>query len=190
MTGYSENIYTAVGFRSSEPDGSLKIIEIFGLSGQRINDNQVVVTPKTQTFFDDLIVRKIFRQSCRIRKCDFKSLKIWLYDTKIMNKDRSYDLPKIDEHDLVIRSNVPYSNLEQIYVLDNNLKGDEYQEWRSIAEELFTPLFLGFVAPPEAPEIIAENPIVKTIGSLFEPLDPYGKMKQKILFNSLIIQID
>jgi hypothetical protein len=190
MPRYSENIYTAVGFRSSEPDGSLKIIEVFGLPGQRNKNDQIVVTSKTQSFFDNLIVRKIFRQSRRIRYCDFKSLKIWLYDTEVRNKDRSYDVPSIDERDLVIPSNIPYSNLEQIYVLDNKLKGDEYQEWRSIAEELFTPLFVGFVAPPEAPEIIAENPLFKTIGSLFEPLDPYGKMKQNLLFNSLIIQID
>ncbi|MEH2226187.1 hypothetical protein [Nostoc sp.] len=190
MPRYSDNIYTAVGFRSSEPDGSLKIIEIFGLPGQRIKNEQVVVTSKTQSFFDNLIVRKLFRQSYRIKNCDFKSLKIWLYDTEVNNKDRGYAIPEIDNRDLVIPSNVPYSNLKQIYVLDNNLKGDEYQEWRSIAEELFAPLFSGFLAPPEAPEIIAENPLFKAVGSFFEPLDPYGKMKQNLLFNSLIIQID
>lgn len=190
MPRYSENIYTAVGFRSSEPDGTLKIIEVFGLPGQRNKNDQIVVTSKTQSFFDNLIVRKIFRQSRRIRNCNFEKLLIWLYDTEIKNQDRGYDIPDIDERDLVIRSNVRYSNLEKIYVLDNNLKGDEYQEWQSIAEELFTPLFSGFIAPPEAPEIITENPFFKAIGSLIEPLDPYGKMKQNLLFNSLIIQID
>lgn len=190
MPRYSKNIYTAVGFRSSEPGGSLNIIEVFGLPGQRNKNDQIVVSSKTQSFFDNLIVRKIFRQSRRMRNCNFEKLLIWLYDTEINNQDRGYDIPDIDGSDLVIRSNVPSSKLEQIYVLDNGLKGDEYEEWRSIIKELFTPLFSGFIAPPEAPEIIAENPLVKTLGSLLEPLDPYGKMKQNLLFNSLIIQVD
>jgi hypothetical protein len=75
-----------------------------------------------------------------------------------MNKERGYDVPELDKQDLVIRSNISYSNLEQIYVLDNNLQGAEYREWQNIVEELFKPLFSGFVVPPEAPEIIAENP--------------------------------
>jgi hypothetical protein len=190
MPRYSDNIYTAVGFRSSEPGGTLEIIEVFGLPGQRINNDKIVITEKTQSFFDELIVRKIFRQSRRIRKCDFKKLQIWLYDTEVDDKDRGYSIPDIDKRDLVIRSNVPYSSLEQIYVLDNNLNGHEYEEWRNIVEELFTPLFSGFIAPPEPPQLIAENPFIKTIGSLLEPLDPYVKMKQNLLFNSLIIQID
>jgi hypothetical protein len=190
MPRYSDNIYTAVGFRSSEPGGRLKIIEIFGLPGQRIKNDEIVVTPKTQSFFDSLIVRKIFRQSPRIKNCDFESLKIWLYDTEVMNKERGYDVPELDKQDLVIRSNISYSNLEQIYVLDNNLQGAEYREWQNIVEELFKPLFSGFVVPPEAPEIIAENPLFKAIGSILQPLDPDVKMKQNLWFNSLIIQID
>ncbi|MFM6368703.1 MAG: hypothetical protein ACKPGN_10830, partial [Dolichospermum sp.] len=77
MTQDSENIYTAVGFRSSEPDGTLRTIELFGLPGQKNRDDQVVFMPERQSFFDDLIVRKIFRQSCKIRNCDFKHLQIW-----------------------------------------------------------------------------------------------------------------
>ncbi|WP_414545554.1 hypothetical protein [Nostoc sp. CCY0012] len=190
MPRYSENIYTAVGFRSSEPDGSLKIIEVFGLPGQRNKNDKIVITSKTQSFFDNLIVRKIFRQSRSIRNCNFEKLLIWLYDTEVTNKDRGYDIPEIDERDLVIPSNVSASKLKQICILDNGLKGNEYEEWRRIAYELFTPLFSGFIAPPEVPDIVAENPFFKTMGSLLDPLDTYGKMKQNLLFNSLIIQID
>ncbi|MFM5994377.1 MAG: hypothetical protein ACKO9U_07370, partial [Dolichospermum sp.] len=149
MTQDSENIYTAVGFRSSEPDGTLRTIELFGLPGQKNRDDQVVFMPERQSFVDDLIVRKIFRQSCKIRNCDFKHLQIWLYNTQLRNKDQGYSVPEIDERDLVIKSNFPFSRLEQIYVLNNNLEESEYQEWRSIVEELFTPLFSQFVPPPE-----------------------------------------
>ena len=190
MTQDSENIYTAVGFRSSEPDGTLRTIELFGLPGQKNRDDQVVFMPERQSFFDDLIVRKIFRQSCKIRNCDFKHLQIWLYNTQLRNKDQGYSVPEIDERDLVIKSNFPFSRLEQIYVLNNNLEESEYQEWRSIVEELFTPLFSQFVPPPEIPKTIAEKQIFKPFENLFESLDTYGKMKQEVWFNSLIIQID
>ncbi|MFM6025107.1 MAG: hypothetical protein ACKPER_19615, partial [Dolichospermum sp.] len=85
MTQDSENIYTAVGFRSSEPDGTLRNIELFGLPGQKNRDDQVVFMPERQSFFDDLIVRKIFRQSCTIRTYDFKHIQIWLYTTQLRN---------------------------------------------------------------------------------------------------------
>jgi len=125
-----------------------------------------------------------------VRNCNFRSLKIWLYDPEVREKDRGYDVPELDKQDLEIPSNVPYSTLEKIYVLDNGLKGSEYRKWENIVQELFTPLFAGFVAPPEAPSVIAENPLFKTINSFLSPLDPNVKLKQNLWFNSLIIQID
>jgi hypothetical protein len=190
MPRYSDNIYTAVSFRSPEPDGSLRVIELFGVPGQKIRDSELVVTPKMQSFFDELIVRKIFRNSIRIRDCSFQSLKIWLYDSEVSNQARGYDVPEIDNRDLLIRSNIQYSKLKGIYVLDDGLKGSEYQQWQKNAEALFLPIFSAFLAPPEPPEIIANNPFFKMMESVIEPMDQYAKMKQNLWFNSLIIQID
>lgn len=68
-----------------------------------------------------------------------------------------------------------------------------------MTKELFSPLFIKFIAPPEMPSELANNPLVKLIeasplGKALEmvnsTLDPYSNMKQKLFFNALIIQID
>ncbi|TAD99697.1 MAG: hypothetical protein EAZ96_22490 [Oscillatoriales cyanobacterium] len=83
--------------------------------------------------------------------------------------------------------------------MDNQLTGTEYESWEKIARELFTPLFLKLIAPPELPSELANNPFVKLMeaspfGKALEmvnsTLDPYSPMKQKLFFNALIIQID
>ncbi len=195
----NETVFLRIGFRSPEKEGSLTSIELFGVPGKASSSSQVEVSHQIQKFFDDLIARVIFRQSRMIPQCNFEYLKIWLYDTKTKDAERGYQIPKIDQHDLEITSNVPSSKLEFIYVLDNKLTGREYEPWEKIARELFTPLFLKFIAPPEMPSELANNPFVKlmeaspfgkALEKVNETLDPYSNMKQKLFFNALIIQID
>ncbi|MDE5077715.1 MAG: hypothetical protein O4861_06055, partial [Trichodesmium sp. St16_bin4-tuft] len=112
-----------------------------------------------------------------------------------------------DRRDLAIRCNVSDSKLERIYVLDNELTGQEYESWKRDAENLFNPLFKQFKAPPELPsfltkESIDNNPLIQffrtpifrtpieVIDKINEGLDPYAKMKQNLFFDALIIQID
>ena len=185
-----EKIFLHIDFRSSESNGILNTIEIFGLPGEKLNNGQCVVSEKVQRFFDDLIVRKIFRQSRRIPDCNFEYIKIWLYDTELGDAERGYAVPKIDKSDLEIRSNVFYSKLERIYVLDNKLQGREYELWNKIAENLFSPLFMEFIAPPELPTILADNPFAKFVEKMTDSVENYGKMKQNLFFNVLIIQVD
>lgn len=185
-----EKIFLHINFRSSESNGILNTIEIFGLPGEKLNNGQCVVSEKVQRFFDDLIVRKIFRQSRRIPDCNFEYIKIWLYDTEIGDAERGYAVPKIDKGDLEIRSNVFSSKLERIYVLDNKLQGREYELWNKIAENLFSPLFMEFIAPPELPAILADNPFAKFVEKMTDSVENYGKMKQNLFFNVLIIQVD
>lgn len=194
----SNNIFLTIGFRSPEK-GRLNSIEIIGIPGKTDSTGQAVISKTIRTFFDDLIARVIFRQSRMIPECNFEYLKILLYDTKTPNSERGYQIPQIDERDLEIQSNVPSSKLEFIYVLDNQLEGQEYESWVNISRSLFTPLFLKFIAPPEPPSEIANNPVFKLMeaspfGKAFEKvnetLDPYAQMKQKLFFNALIIQID
>jgi hypothetical protein len=191
--------FLKIGFRSPQKDGSLTSIEIIGIPGKNKPDGQPDISEQIRTFFDDLIARAIFRQSRMIRECDFEYLKIWLYDTQTQDSDRGYKIPKIDERDLEIKTNVSSSKLQAIYVLDNQLEGQEYKRWVKISHSLFTPLFIKFVAPPEPPEEIANNPFVKLMeaspfGKVLEKvnqtLDPYSNMKQNLFFNALIIQID
>jgi hypothetical protein len=185
-----EKIFLHIDFRSSESNGILNTIEIFGLPGEKLNNGQCVISEKVQRFFDDLIVRKIFRQSRRIPDCNFEYIKIWLYDTEIGDAERGYAVPKIDKSDLEIKSNVFSSKLERIYVLDNQLQGREYELWKKTAENLFIPLFMEFIAPPELPSILADNPFVKFVEKMTNSIDNYGGMRQQLFFNALIIQIN
>lgn len=195
----NETVFLRIGFRSPEQDGSLTTIELFGVPGKTSSTGQVDSSAQIKRFFDDLIARVIFRRARLIPECDFEYLKIWLYDTETKDAERGYQIPQIDERDLEITSNVPSSKLELIYVLDNQLTGTEYESWEKIARELFTPLFLKLIAPPELPSELANNPFVKLMeaspfGKALEmvnsTLDPYSPMKQKLFFNALIIQID
>lgn len=195
----NNNIFLTIGFRSPDQQGSLNSIEIIGVPGKTDSTGQAIISKKIRALFDDLIARVVFRQSRMMPECDFEYLKIWLYDTETQDAERGYQIPQIDERDLEIKSNVPSSKLESIYVLDNQLEGQEYESWVKISRSLFTPLFLKFIAPPEPPSEIANNPVFKLmeaspLGKAFEKvnetLDPYGQMKQKLFFNSLIIQID
>lgn len=195
----NNNIFLTIGFRSAEQQGSLNSIEIIGVPGKTDSTGQAVISKQIRTFFDDLIARVIFRQSRMMPECDLEYLKIWLYATDTPDSERGYQIPQIDERDLEITSDVPYSKLEFIYVLDNQLEGQEYESWVNISRSLFTPLFLKFIAPPEPPSEIANNlvfklieasPVGKAFEKVNETLDPYAQMKQKLFFNALIIQID
>jgi hypothetical protein len=191
----TKKVFLQVGFRSSEQEGSLRTIEIFGVPGEkRLKRGDYVVTDKTKSFFDDLIVKKLFRKSRFLSDCDFEYLKIWLYDLDVDDSKRGYDIPKLDEHDLKIKSTISSSKLEYIYVLDNGLSGDDYSLWKKTVKDLFSTLFIGFVAPPSLSEEVANNPLFKLVESLTAPLrdnlDPYGESKQNLFFNALIIQID
>jgi len=190
----SKKVFLQVGFRSPEKEGSLLTIEILGIPGEKLQQGDYVVTDKSKKFFDDLIVRKLFRKSRLLTDCNFEYLKIWLCDLDVDNSKRGYDIPKVDKNDLRIKSTVPSSKLEYIYVLDNGLSGNDYTLWKKTVKDLFNVLFIGFVAPPTAPEEVANNPLFKLVESLTDPirdnLDPYGKIKQNLFFNALIIQID
>jgi hypothetical protein len=185
----SEEVFLKIAFRSSEKIGTLKTIELVGVPGERLRSGEYIVTEKTQHFFDDLMIRKIFRESRRLPSCDFEYLKIWLYDMNESNENRGYKIPQIDGRDLVIHSKTA-SSLEQIYVLDNELIDREKEEWVKTAEDLFTPLFHKFITPPEPPNILRNHPLTKIIETIGETVDPHLKMKQAIFFNALIIQID
>jgi hypothetical protein len=190
----SENPFLEIGFRSASSEGTLQTIELIGVPGERLPNGEYAVSDKVRKFFDDLIVRSLFRKSRFIPECDFRTLKIWLYDTEISNQERGYEIPKIDQRDLRLRENNMVSKLESIYILDNELEGKEYGLWKKICKELFGTLFANFIAPPEPPSIIADNPLfqplVQMMDNLTGAVDHYGQMKKKLFFNALIIQVD
>ncbi len=67
-----------------------------------------------------LFLLKKFIESCLIPECDFRFLKIWLYDTEISDRERGYEITKIDERDLcLLKNNFLPSKLEKLFVLDN-----------------------------------------------------------------------
>ncbi|MEC4983539.1 MAG: hypothetical protein SAJ37_17175 [Oscillatoria sp. PMC 1068.18] len=197
MSAFSqpETIFLEIGFQSSDTKGKLQQIYLIGIPGENLPNGQCTVSPKTRLFFDDSITRSLFQKSRFIPECDFRFLKIWLYDTETSNEERGYEIPKIDERDLcLLKNNSLPSKLEKIFVLDNELQGREYEIWKKCCQELFGSLFSKFIAPPEPPDIVAENflfkPMVDLIDGFTGNLDRYGKMKKKLFFNALIIQVD
>lgn len=123
----NETAFLRIGFRSPENEGSLTSIELFGVPGKSSTAGKVNINQQIQHFFDDLIARVIFRKARLIPECEFQYLKIWLYDTETKDAARGYQIPRLDENDLKIISNAPSSKLEVIYVLDNQLRGREYE---------------------------------------------------------------
>ncbi|NJO65210.1 MAG: hypothetical protein HC836_46040 [Richelia sp. RM2_1_2] len=187
-----ERIYLEIGFESDIQESNLRRIELLGVPGVRLENGESVIREKQKTFFDDLIVRKLFTLSRRI-DCDYQYLKIWLWDNKLRREEVPYRLPSIDKNDLEIRLLKSYTKLERIYVLDNELKDAEYRRWCHTAEKLFTPLFDSFIAPPETPYFFEESPFqpfVNAVTAVNQTLDKYASMKQKMSFNTLIIQVD
>ncbi len=98
----------------------------------QVFNGEYAVSDKVRLFFDDLIVRTLFRKSRFIPDCNFHSLKIWLYDTETSNQERGYEIPEIDQRDLSFRSKNPASKLEKIYILDNELEGEKYELWKKV----------------------------------------------------------
>jgi len=192
-----EKVFLQIGFNSPDREGSLRTIEIIGIPGEKQENGECVVSQKAQLFFDDLVVKPLFAESRRLRDCDFRCLKIWVYHPEISDKDRGYDIPKLDKNDLRITSDISSSGLKDIYILDNRLRGEEYRQWKQTAENLFSPLFRKFVAPPKPPESSGENPLAKFVETVFSGIDSvmntvdkYGEMKRSLFFNTLVIQID
>jgi hypothetical protein len=195
----NNDLFLNIGLRSLDPDAILHSIEICGIPGTTTSAGQITVNPKVKQFFEDLITRVIFRQARQMPDCDFEYLKIWLFDTKTPLEERGYEVPQLDDRDLLIKSKVVSSKLEFIYVLDNLLKGNEYKQWRKTVYKLFDPLFMKFTTPPEPPSEISNNPwfqlfskspFGKGLETFNKTLDPYLELKQNLFFNALIIQID
>lgn len=195
----SESAFIKIGFRSSSSQGTLQTIELIGVPGEKLPNGKYAVRDKVRRFFDDLIVRHLFRKGRLIPECDFQELKIWLYDTQYDTQktapEIAYEIPNIDDRDLQINSRNSMSKLKTIYVLDNELQGQEYQDWEKVCQELFGSLFDQFIAPPEVPKIIENNNnlvfnLLKSGLEFIESIDRYGKNKQNLFFDALIIQVD
>lgn len=195
----NNDLFLDIELRSPDPNTILNSIEICGIPGTYTSTGQLIVHPQIQQFFDDLIARVVFRQARQIPDCDFEYLKIWLFDTETPPEERGYEVPQLDDRDLLIKSKLGSSKLEFIYVLDNLLKGTEYKQWRKTVYQLFDPLFMKFTTPPEPPSEISNNPwfqlfskspFGKGLETFNKTLDPYLELKQNLFFNALIIQID
>ena len=190
----SQEVFLSVGFRSSVPDGNLRTIELIGVPGQKMNDGQSVISDKAKQFFDNTLIRKVFSESRHIPECEFEFIKIWLDGPEL--RKREYDIPEIQSPpDYEIQCNIPSSRLKSIYVLrDNKLVGNEGQRWKKTVDQIFTPLFREFMAPPEISESLSNNPLARLVGSLVDsvvsPLDQYAKMKKNLFFDTLIVQIN
>lgn len=183
----NRNTSLSLTLESGHDDGNLDQIQIIGVPGQYQNGKNIL-SDTVFCFLDDTIGRPIFAASRQIPKLSWQKLTVWLYPTD--EDSLGYQVPTIDDRDLKIKSNVRESNLKLIYVLDNDLRGNEYRRWKNDAEAIFMPLFKKFVAPPQLPSSFSFNPFGSFIESLDSRIDPYAKMKRELFFDALIIQVD
>jgi hypothetical protein len=186
-TSKSQKIVLNVTLESDHPDSKLKQMDIIGVPGQNQNGKNIL-SDAMSCFFDDTIGRPIFAASRQIPNLGWQKLTIWLYPTD--EDSLGYQVPTIDDRDLELKSNLRESNLKLIYLLDNDLKGNEYRRWKKTSEDIFTPLFRKFVPPPQLPSSFSFNPFGSFIESLDSRIDPYAKMKRELFFDALIIQVD
>lgn len=184
-----QDIFLTITLESAHRDGNLNQITIIGVPGQSQN-GQYILSDAMSCFFDDTIGRPIFAASRRIQNLDWQQLTIWLYPTDEDQNSLGYEVPKLDDRDLEFQSNIPESNLQFIYVLDNDLRGLEYRRWKQMSQTIFTPLFKKFVAPPQLPSSFSFNPFESIIESFDSRIDPYAKMKRELFFDALTIQVD
>jgi hypothetical protein len=185
-TSKSQDIVLNVTLESTHRDSKLKQMDIIGVPGQNQNGKNIL-SDTVFGFLDDTIGRPIFAASRQIPNLDWQKLTIWLYPTD--EDSLGYQIPTIDDRDLELKSNVE-SILKSIYILDNDLKGNEYRRWKKTSEDIFTPLFRKFVDPPQLPSSFSFNPFGSFIESLDSRIDPYAKMKRELFFDALIIQVD
>ena len=189
-----KDTFLQVGFRSPYKESTLRTIELYGVPGEKIDEDNYFVSEKIQKFFDDQIARKLFHHSLSLRHCDFEYLKIWLYNSNQPPSQQGYRVPTIDHKDFKIQTHISSSNLECIYVLDNQLEGAAYESWKQSAKDLFKPLFSKFMVPPDPPEAITEVidniPFVRKAKEISHKIYPFAEMRKNIFFNALIIQID
>ncbi|MEH2064579.1 MAG: hypothetical protein V7K50_20350 [Nostoc sp.] len=182
----SQNIYLSISFRSPEISGSLQTIKLHGVPGQELNNGECVLDNEMKKFCMDNIVAKIFRRSLDLNS-EFNRLEIWFYNSNTARQKISYFLPEVDERDLLILSNISTSKLKQIYVLDNELEGNELTDWHKEVKSLFKPLFEEFV-------IMSDNlksvPLFKGIESVISKGILHYEMKQNLFFDTLMIQVD
>ena len=183
----SQEIFLTVTLESSHPDSNLKLIELQGVPGKNQN-GRYILSDVMFSFFDDTIGRPLFAASRRLPNQNWQKLTIWLYPTD--ENSLEYQIPRIDDRDLEIASNISESSLQFIYVLDNDLKGLQYRQWEKAAKAVFSPLFKKFAPPPQLPNSLPFNPFSDFIESLDSRLDPYAQMKRELFFDALIIQID
>ena len=189
-----EDVFLQIGFRSPYTESKLRTIELYGVPGEKVDEDNYRVSEKIQKFFDDQIARKLFHHSLSLQYCDFEYLKVWLYNSNQSPDKQGYRIPTLDNRDLKIPTHINSSKLECIYVLDNQLEGKAYMHWERSAKDLFKPLFGRFMAPPTPPDVINNVPFLRLAGEMAKEIsnkiDPFFEMRKNIFFNALIIQID
>ncbi|MCC5900132.1 MAG: hypothetical protein JJU32_19750 [Phormidium sp. BM_Day4_Bin.17] len=188
----SSKAFLSIQFCSACTDATLQTIEICGLPGCYTKTGKLTVDSTIESFFKDYISEPIFRQAYRLRNRKVETLKIWLYDRKSHHFERGYFVPELDERDLAIPSNPKSSKLDVIYVLDNELTGEELEQWQDAAHQLFSPLFGKFILPSKHP--LMNGNIIPSLNQLvdnfYQLIDPKLEVKKQLIFDALIIQIN
>ncbi|WP_334191198.1 hypothetical protein DOP62_14140 (plasmid) [Synechococcus elongatus PCC 11801] len=191
----NEAVFLHVGFQSSEEEGYLRTIELFGIPGERLDNGQCVVSKKVLSFLDDLMIRRIFYRSRKTTRCKFKSLKIWLYDSNIDKDKRGYFVPETSNQDIIIPRNLtkPFSQIKSIHILSNGLNGLELKSLEEISKSLFSPLFDDFCVVLKLPGEVRSLPLisdwVRIAENFIEKSAPNELMKQNLFFDSLVIEV-
>ncbi len=194
----SNKVFLQVNFCSPERETKLKTIELCGIPALRASGGQYVIDIQVQKIFDTLLIRNLFRNSIRYPEHYFEHLKIWLYDTSATNYSQGYEIPLINDKDLVLHSNISTSVLKRIYILDNDLSGQDYEVRKKMAEVFFHPLFSKFrlaspLPKPQLTNVTKNTSFMKNILEGFtdvsEKVELNSKIKETFLshFNALII---
>jgi hypothetical protein len=194
----SNKVFLQVIFCSPEREAKLKTIELCGIPAFRASSGQYVADIQVQKIFDTLLVRNLFRNSIRYPEHYFDHLKIWLYDISTTGNNQGYEIPVINDKDLVLHSNISTSILKRIYILDNDLSAQDHEARKKMAEFFFNPLFSKFrpaspLPKPQLTNVTKNTSFMKNIMEGFTDVSEKGELNLKIKetllshFNALII---
>ncbi len=138
----SENPFLEIGFRSASSKGTLQTIQLIGVPGEQLANSEYAVSEKVRLFFDDLIVRTLFRKSRSTPDCDFHTLKIWLYDTETPNRERGYEIPEIDQKIYVFPRKILHQNLKKFIFLIMSYKEKNIEDGKKFVKNYLEIYFL------------------------------------------------
>ncbi len=166
--------------------GRFERVHIHRVPGYRKRDGTEVVSNSVIKFLQRLVADKLFRQSMFMKHCPFDEIQLWLWDSMLPLNKQGYPIPSVTPEAMKLKSFVPESRLQAVYVRPDGAHPDEMEHWLLVAETLMQSLFIEFMDMPQVPLYFVKNPKIDLSDRIVPVMDIYPKTQGKALvFDSI-----